>query len=504
MNTLRPEASSASPCPASTLSSSHRKHLALQALAKSEPIVTLAQRHGVSRKFIYQQASKAEEALTDAFNPSAAGEEEVLLHLPITRTWLRRYVLGSVLIGHSPLRGVVEMLRDLFDIPISLGTVHNVVAEAVQAARRVQENEDLTRVRIGAHDEIYQAGMPVLVGADVSSTYCYLLEWATQCDADTWALQLWDRQSKGLAPDSTIADGGVALRAGQQLAWPHIPCHADVFHAEMNLGRVASTLEDRAYVALRTVDHLRRQHDRQRRRHKRYLSCGVARKLHLAEKGAARGAQLAQDLAILARWMREDVLALVGPDFHTRCQLFDFILQELRHRIPHAPGLLADLCSTLENQRDKLLAFSQTLDYNLEQIANEFHLPVIRIRELLHTLHQPDTRSAKWPAIAQLRQKLGHLFHPLSEALRELLSRTVRASSIVENLNSRLRSYFFLRRHIGPDYLCLLRFFLNHRRFLRSEIPERQGKSPAELLTGQSHPHWLEMLGWPPSCRQAA
>jgi hypothetical protein len=49
--------------------------------------------------------------------------------------------------------------------------------------------------------------------------------------------------------------------------------------------------------------------------------------------------------------------------------------------------------------------------------------------------------------------------------------------------------------------LELLQFFLNHRRFLRSEHPERAGKSPAELLTGQPHPHWLEMLGYNRSCR---
>jgi len=43
---------------------------------------------------------------------------------------------------------------------------------------------------------------------------------------------------------------------------------------------------------------------------------------------------------------------------------------------------------------------------------------------------------------------------------------------------------------------ALLQFFLNHRRFLRSERPERAGKSPAELLSGSPHPHWLEMLGY--------
>jgi hypothetical protein len=38
--------------------------------------------------------------------------------------------------------------------------------------------------------------------------------------------------------------------------------------------------------------------------------------------------------------------------------------------------------------------------------------------------------------------------------------------------------------------------FLNHQPFPRSQKPERVGKTPAELLTGQAHPHWLELLGF--------
>jgi len=94
---------------------------------------------------------------------------------------------------------------------------------------------------------------------------------------------------------------------------------------------------------------------------------------------------------------------------------------------------------------------------------------------------------------AQLRKKLPGRFHPLETAVCEVLSETPRASSIVENLNSHLWNYFFLRRHIGNDYLHLLRFFLNHRRFRRSDRPERIGKSPAELLNALRHPHWLEL-----------
>ena len=95
-----------------------------------------------------------------------------------------------------------------------------------------------------------------------------------------------------------------------------------------------------------------------------------------------------------------------------------------------------------------------------------------------------------------MRSRLGSRYFPLRVAAAEVARQTVRASSLVENLNSRLRNYFFLRRHLGSDYRALLQFFLNHPRFLRSERPERVGKSPAELLGGRPHPHWLEMLGY--------
>ena len=82
------------------------------------------------------------------------------------------------------------------------------------------------------------------------------------------------------------------------------------------------------------------------------------------------------------------------------------------------------------------------------------------------------------------------------EAVGEALKQTPRASSLVENLNSRLRNYFFLRKQLGPSYLNLLQFFLNHRCFMRSEVPEREDKSPTQLMTGHPHPHWLELLGF--------
>ena len=60
----------------------------------------------------------------------------------------------------------------------------------------------------------------------------------------------------------------------------------------------------------------------------------------------------------------------------------------------------------------------------------------------------------------------------------------------------RIDILFFLRKQLGSDYLELLRFFLNHRTFKESRVPERIGKSPRELMMGEKHPHWLELLGF--------
>ena len=93
-----------------------------------------------------------------------------------------------VLLCHSSVRGVTELLRDVFDYHLSVGAVHNLLRRAVPAARDHNQGQDLSRVRIGAHDEIFQAGRPALVGCDADSTYCSLLSREEHRDGPTWAV----------------------------------------------------------------------------------------------------------------------------------------------------------------------------------------------------------------------------------------------------------------------------------------------------------------------------
>lgn len=481
--------------PAQTLPPAARQQLALDALA-GLPITELARAHDVSRKFVYQQADKAEQALAGAFAAAPPADDAVLFHLPVTKAWLNQLTLGLILLCHSSYRGVTELLETLFDYPLSVGHVHNVVRRAVACARSHNERQPLGQVRIGTLDELFQARWPVLVGADADSTYCYLLSREEHRDGDTWGVRLLELRDRGFAPQATIADGGQGLRAGQKLAGLDVVCRGDVFHPLYEqVGPLVRYLENRAYQAIATHTKLEKEQATFEKRNGR-KKAALVRQLYLARQAETQAVTLAQDVALLAEWLRADVLSVAGPDYAGRCALYDFVVAELAARAERCPHRLNPVVTALRKQRADLLAFVADLDDDLATLAETWQVEPRIARAVLNAQARPARDPRRWQEEAALREELRDRYHAVAAAVTALAAEVVRASSVVENLNSRLRNYFFLRRQLGPDYLTLLQFFLNHHRFERSARAERVGKSPAELLTGEAHPHWLEMLGY--------
>jgi hypothetical protein len=481
-------------CAAKAMLGGRRQRLAVQAMAGTRTITALAAETHVSRKFVHRQISIANQALDEAFEKPRP-DDEVWFYFPVTKQWLEQLCLALILICHSSLRGVVELLRDLFDTQISLGTVYNIVHAAVELARKNNNAQDLRQVRVGAHDEIYQCKQPVLVGMDALSSYCYLLSSEDHCDGDTWGVRLLELQERGFQPDYVVADAGKALRMAQAEILPQVRCRSDVFHTLKEVQEVVTILENRAYDSM--VACVRpEQQIAQYKRQGRPIPPRLVADLRLCRNQQAQAIALADDIALLKRWLHYDVLNLAGPSHADRLALYDFILHELNQRIPQAAQLLGRITAYLKGQRADLLAFAAQLDQEFDDLAARFAVAPALVRELFAVEPLPLWSSKRWRRDALLRRSLGPSYFALSQALDAVRRRTVRASSCVENLNSRLRNYFTLRRRLGNGYLALLQFFLNHRRFLRSKLPERVNKSPTELLTGKSHSHWLELLGY--------
>lgn len=176
--------------------------------------------------------------------------------------------------------------------------------------------------------------------------------------------------------------------------------------------------------------------------------------------------------------------------------LYDFIVAELKLREALDERRIRVLRTALEQQRDNVLAFARVLGEKLIAVAQCHAAPLYIVCAVCLLQRKPRTSAAYWQHWEQLQRQFSGALHRIVDAVVLAMKQTPRSSSMVENLNSRLRNYFFLRRQLGDSYLGLLQFFLNHSTFLRSQRPERVGKSPAELMTGQRHPHWLELLGF--------
>ena len=160
------------------------------------------------------------------------------------------------------------------------------------------------------------------------------------------------------------------------------------------------------------------------------------------------------------------------------------------------PHRIATLRVTLENKRNAALGFVEVLDNKFVAISEQFSVDIQTIWSMCLLQRCKALELNYTHRSAPLEKELSHRFDDIEDAVIDALASTERTSSMIENLNGRVRRHLRYRQESGHGFLDLLRFYLNHTPFNRSTRVERHKKSPAEILSGKPHPHWLEMLGY--------
>ena len=407
-------------CVASGLHPLQRQEIAVKVLTKQEPITQIAQQKQVSRKFIYQQKAIAEAALNQAFEKEDR-EEEVLYYLPITQQWLFQLILALILICHCSYRGIKELLRDLFDCSISIGTIHNRVIEAVEKARNINQNQDLSRIKVPLLDELFQGSRPILTGVDADSTYCFLLEGVEHRDEDTWGWYLLEAESQGLNPDYTIADAGVGIRAGQKAAWGNLPCHGDVWHIFDQGESLCRSLAKKAQGV--TTQRKKLEHSMEAAKLKGKGN-KLSAKLTQARKNEEKLLNLSKEIKILLYWLRNDILSLAGAEWSERMELMNFIIEELQLREDQTHKGIKALRTALSNQKADLLAFAEVIDQKLAYIAQKFKISQSQVRQVCLLMKKSLSTNVYWQKWNQLYKQLSAKFLPVTEAVKSAMKST--------------------------------------------------------------------------------
>ena len=204
-----------------------KKAIALDALS-GMGIAQAAKKNAVCRNSVYAQKTKAEAALQAAFADTT--DATVLFYLPVSKHFICQMVLGLVLIAKASYRDVMQFLHDLFDYPISLGTVAGIVDDAGNRAVPVNAAYELSGIRESAADEIFHRHQPILTTIDIPSRFCALLAKEAHRDADSWGVHLLDLGARGFQPDMNISDQASGLKKAFEYVLPNTELRFDHFH----------------------------------------------------------------------------------------------------------------------------------------------------------------------------------------------------------------------------------------------------------------------------------
>ena len=443
----------------------------------------IADEIGMSRSYVYEQMAKVKKHAQELDN--AVPEAPILV---LDKQTITKIILILTLECQSPNAGIRSFFEIICGINVSAGHISGVINEASERAEALDNAIDLSQINQMAVDEIFQNGTPILTGVDPISTYTFLLEEAPDRTADTWAVYLDDRKDKGLNPEVSINDGGMGIMAGVPQIFPETEIQADTFHALHDMGKEVSKLERKALKLINAEHELEEKlaGKKPREKHKESLS-----ELRPKMEDAIR---LYDTAATLFAWLKM-LLNFSGyslVDTHILCE---WILQEMENADIGNAGLAKEV-SKVRKLLPSLLSFISRLERGMEVVASDAGVPIEALQLMYRQMsYGPDSIQG-----IEIHRKLtcliGNQYQEVRDRFQTLLDTTKKASSLVENLNGRIRVFIEIKRIIPTKFFVLLKVFYNTRRYKRSRCKERMGKSPLELLSGTSHPDFLTLLGY--------
>jgi hypothetical protein len=453
----------------------------------------IAKHYRISRTFLYQMLFVANLHLETLFS-----DEKLLFQKD--HQHLEQLLLLLRLEGKCSLPSISAILKALQYHPDSVGYLSQFFQSAGQTlpSTLVMPSKKLV---FYLSDEIFAIHVPILVTIDAQSTTMLKIQLAADRSAETWKAHFEALEDHHFFSLGMASDRGKGLVAGYQAACDMALWVADYFHEFRDLFEVLHQLERKAYAAIdqeynaaRTFANAKSEANLQ----KRLQHYDTAH--HACEQAIA----LYDQLAVLLHWLRE---ALQLCSDHGRLRTRQNVRLELMLLLDLIAELnCAAITKTLKPIRnhidDILVPFKQAEDIEAELRLVVPHgaldFLVLAWRHD-HFVYQSGSKQKGYLQserdfhLACAEGLLGDEFDRLKTLVFDKLDTIVRASSLVEMVNSLIRPYLnSCKGQITQATLNLIMFYHNHRRY---KSGKRQGKAPIELLTGKPlEAPWWELL----------
>ena len=398
-----------------------------------------------------------------------------------------RAILSAALNCRSSTEGIMRHLEDVHGVHVSIGEISETIQKYSDKAKAILASISLGSINTICADEIFEGQTPAMTVIDPKTTYVISLLMAPDRTADTWQLVMEDSMAQGLSPQRCISDAGTGLQCGIPRAFKGIDMQVDCLHIMKDMGEGCRNVINSFFSRL---GELEKAYDQIL--YGKNHSSKADQKCTELERDIEWYYERAYAIETLAAWMREmpgftgysaeevretllwiaDELASVG----VRRSSFRQKVKAFRKQVGKATGYLKAL-------EKNIGTLAESMGYEPHVFRNMYRLSCMgTVHPMFQEMH------------GEPRQALKADYDEAMRLVKELVKSTCRASSIVENLNSRVRPYMNAKRFIPEGFFPLLQLYFNTKKYRRSEVPERVGKSPLELLTGE-HRDFYELLG---------
>jgi len=431
---------------------------------------------------VYQLKRELERMLVLASLQCVAGGVHKL-----TRERERALILEAAVVGNSDTE-VAQLLVCAGGRKLSHETVRATIEKAGEQARKVFERYFAGVGTVGAADEIFLGRSPLLLVVEPLSLLISALELSQTRTASDWKPVFGGMEHLlNLISDGASGLLGAGKEAGAQM-------QRDMFHglrkATAYLGRLEHTCEKRLAAEHEALAKL----EKARRAPGKYQTNGPTHRYHCAQAEAER---------VLGEWVR---LSDLFDELRRACDLVT-----ADRRLHRAAEARATVAATLEAMRET--PQGRSLAQKLKVLDNpaffthlsvfEDRLGALRLEQVgpgrAERLGREVARTLAWrrvdkTAVSVLaRASTGTLADATELAILEAVDHSVRSSSSVECVNSRVRLAQVARKRLSENYIYLMAVYHNVHTFGRGSV--REGHSPAELA-GIELPtsDWVELL----------
>ena len=434
-------------------------------------VTELAQRHGLSRTWLYQLKAKAEAALTACLQPQAVGRKEKSKELVVDRAFINRAISILPLLKGS-IRDIEIGLELLFGVKRSSCYINQRLQEIGKRAAAYNQTISTEQPILGEVDEIFQGREPCLTVVDGHSFLLLNFSPAEARGETEWGVTLLELEAQGFTFADVVADGAKGIAAGVAATEWDLTLCPDLFHVLHEAHPISKRLERLAYQAIEQADQSRlvvaEQAAPKRRRGKPRQA-----KLPLAEAEKQEAAAI--ELFDLWQWLLREVRLALEPISPTG-YLSD--PSQARTTLSTAVTLLSELgrddvtkfTTKLEKQLDALLAPLRQLEERLASVRAEL-TPAME-KEILRAWQQRQGMDASW------KTGLPSAWQETVSAFEAALLLFHRTSSLAESIHAWIRPYLQIHRGMPSWLAALLQLFWNHHRFQRGK---RAGSTPLEL-----------------------